>query len=173
MRAVEAVGASVDGLDLSYDLAVRAGRAFVGELPQIAVKDDSYDGVYCVLTLEHVVDHRAFFKETARVTKTGGVLAVLVNHPVWTAPDATPITDQFGEVLWRPGDYFSLGFTEMPAGDGFVVFQHRSMAELLNAAASAGWSLESMVEQPHHEFHDQEGIPRLMAVRWSRKIDAG
>lgn len=170
MRSLDALGVSADGLDLSYELAVRAGRAFVGELPSIAVRDHSYDGVYCVLTFEHVVDHQTFFEETLRVVKWGGVLALVVNHPVWTAPDATPITDQFGEVLWRPGEYFSSGSTEMPAGDGSVVFHHRSMAELLNAAARAGWTLESMAEQPHHEFEDQDGIPRLMAVRW-RKSD--
>ena len=166
MRSVEAVGASVDGLDLNFELAVRAGRVFVGELPTIAVRDDSYDGVYCVLTFEHVVDHMSFFVETARVVKDGGVLALVVNHPVWTAPESTPITDQFGEVLWRPGEYFSSGSTEMPAGDGMVVFHHRSMAAVLNAAAQAGWSLEAMVEQSHHEFEDQDGIPRLMAARW-------
>ena len=173
MRSLGALGASVDGLDLSHELAVRAGRAFVGELPRIAVRDDSYDGVYCVLTLEHVVDHQTFFEETLRVVKGGGVLALVVNHPVWTAPDASPITDQFGEVLWRPGEYFSSGSTEMSAGTGSVVFHHRSMAELLNSAARAGWSLELMEEQPHHEFTDQAGIPRLMGVRWRRPRDAG
>ena len=166
MRSVEAVGASVDGLDLNYELAARAGNVFVGELPSIAVRDDSYDGVYCVLTFEHVVDHRSFFAETARVVKDGGVLALIVNHPVWTAPDSSPITDQFGEVLWRPGEYFSPGSTEMPAGEGSVVFHHRSMAELLSGAVDAGWRLEHMVEQPHHEYDDQAGIPRLLAVRW-------
>lgn len=168
MRSVGAFGASVDGLDLTFELVVRAGRAFVGELPTMTVRDDSYDGVYCVLTFEHVLDHQTFFLEAARVVKDGGVLALVVNHPVWTAPDSTPITDQFGEILWRPGSYFSLGSTEMPAGEGSVVFHHRTMAELLNAAARAGWSLEAMVEQPHHELEDQDGIPRLMATRWRK-----
>jgi len=40
------------------------------------------------------------------------------------------------------------------------------MASLLNAAADAGWSLEEMVEQPHHNYEDQTGIPRLLACRW-------
>lgn len=173
MRAMATVGAIVHGLDLSLELASRAERAFVAELPGIPIRDAAYDGVYCVLTLEHVVDHQTFFEEAARVVRKGGILAIVVNHPVWTAPDATPITDQFGEVLWRPGEYFSSGLTEMPAGDGLVVFHHRSMSELLNSAALAGWSLESMVEQPHHEFTDQAGIPRLLAVRWRRSIDTG
>jgi hypothetical protein len=40
------------------------------------------------------------------------------------------------------------------------------MADLLNAASAAGWSLEEMVEKPHHDLADQPGIPRLLACRW-------
>ena len=40
------------------------------------------------------------------------------------------------------------------------------MSVLLNGAADAGWSLEQMIERPHHEFYDQIGIPRLLACRW-------
>lgn len=168
MRAVSAIGAVVHGVDLSHDLAARAGSAFVARLPGIPVKDAAYDGVYAVLTLEHIEDHAAFFAESARVTKPGGSLAVVVNHPVWTAPDSTPITDTDGEVLWRPGSYFSTGYSEAPAGEATVIFHHRSMSELLNAAAAGGWSLRRMVELPHHEFEDQAGIPRLLACRWRR-----
>jgi SAM-dependent methyltransferase len=166
MRALSAAGAVVHGVDVSHDLAARARKAMVARLPQIPLKDGVYDGVYAVLTLEHIEDHAAFFAEGARVTKPGGSLAVVVNHPVWTAPDSTPITDSDGEILWRSGSYFLTGHTEIPAGEATVVFHHRSMSELVNAAAAAGWSLQRMVELPHHEFEDQAGIPRLLACRW-------
>lgn len=168
MRSVSGPGATVRGLDLNFDLVRRAGSATVADLTDIPFRDHSYDGVYSVLTLEHVADHERFFAEAARVTKPGGVLALVVNHPVWTAPDSTPISDSDGEVLWRPGDYFSNGMSEIPAGDSSVVFHHRSMSALLNAAAKTGWSLDHMIEQPHHEYEDQAGIPRLLAVRWLR-----
>ncbi len=168
MRAVAVSGTRVHGLDLTHDLALRAGAAFVAELPDLPVRDGVYDGVYCVLTLEHVVDHRTLFAEAARVTKSGGVFALVANHPVWTAPDSTPITDEDGEVLWRPGTYFGDGSTEVPAGASSVTFHHRSMSELLNAAADAGRFLEHMAEQPHHEYDDQAGIPRLLGCRWRR-----
>lgn len=167
MREVESVGASGYGLDVNADLAGRAGLAVVGDMVAVPFRDDVYDGVYTVLTLEHVVDHSVFFKEAARITKPGGVLALVVNHPIWTAPDSTPISDSDGEVLWRPGDYFSRGSSELPAGEGTVTFHHRSMAELLNTAAAAGWSLQRMIELPHHELEDQSGIPRLLACRWT------
>jgi SAM-dependent methyltransferase len=166
MRVVQGHGAMVHGLDINPDLAIRAEPAMIADVVAVPVRDKAYDGVYSVLTLEHVDDHEAFFRETARVTKPGGVLALVINHPVWTAPESTPISDSDGEVLWRPGEYFSTGLSPVPAGVDEVTFHHRSMADLLNAASEAGWSLEHMIEQPHHELADQAGIPRLLACRW-------
>lgn len=173
MTAVSASGSVVHGLDVNADLAARAGTAMVADMVAMPIRDHSYDGVYTVLTLEHVADHGSFFAEAARVTKSGGVLALVINHPIWTAPDSTPISDFDGEVLWRPGDYFSGGSSELAAGEGSVTFHHRSMAELLNAAAVAGWNIEQMIELPHHELDDQEGIPRLLACRWRLSAPAG
>lgn len=170
MRAVAESGATVHGLDINPELARHAAPAMAGDVLQVPVRSDSYDGVYSVLTLEHIADHEVFLAEAARITRADGVLAVVINHPVWTAPGSTPISDSDGEVLWRPGDYFSNGTSEIAAGEGTIVFHHRSMADLLSAAASAGWSLEQMYEQPHHEYEDQAGIPRLLACRW-RRVD--
>jgi SAM-dependent methyltransferase len=162
MRTLHEHGAITHGVDVSFALARRAGTAVVADLRRLPLRDDSYDAAYSALTLEHVAEHWLFFSETARVVRSTGVLALVINHPVWTAPDSTPISDSDGEVLWRPGDYFGTGQSQV----GDVVFHHRSMADLLNAAAEAGWRLEEMVEQPHHEIEDQSGIPRLLACRW-------
>lgn len=170
LRALEARGATAYGVEMNHRLAAGAGpKSLVAELPSIPISNDSVDGVYTVLVLEHLVDHSAFFKEAARVTRAGGVLALVANHPIWTAPDSSPITDTDGEVLWRPGEYFSDGSSEVKAGEGTVTFHHRTMGALFNAAASAGWSLQHTIEQPHHEFEDQAGIPRLLACRWRRE----
>lgn len=166
MRAVRRQGAESHGIDLSEALARAAGDSVVGELPAIPMRSDTYDGVYCVLTLEHIEDHAGFFAEAARVTRARGVLALVINHPVWTAPDSTPITDEDGEVLWRSGSYFATGMSQIPAGDVTVTFHHRPMGALLTAAAAGNWCLERMIEQPHHELSDQSGIPRLLACRW-------
>ena len=166
MRRVSAVGATVHGVDINEELAIRSRPSIVADMLSLPMGDASYDGVYTVLTLEHVADHELFFAEAARVTRPGGILALVINHPIWTAPDSTPISDTDGEVLWRPGEYFGKGSSQVPAGEGSVTFQHRSMSDLLNAAAETGWSLEHMVEQPHHEIEDQVGIPRLLACRW-------
>ena len=55
---------------------------------------------------------------------------------------------------------------QVAVGERSVTFHHRSMAGLLNAAADEGWSLENIIEQPHHELDDQIGIARLLACRW-------
>jgi SAM-dependent methyltransferase len=170
MRALAGVGATVHGIDVNLDLAERAsqwGQVVVADLPDLGfLRHEVYDGAYCVLVLEHLADHEALFAAVAEVVKPGGLMALVSNHPVWTAPGSTPISDADGEVLWRPGDYFGSGTTEEPAGTGTVTFHHRSMASLLNAASSSGWSLEWVDESPHHDLNDQGGIPRLLACRW-------
>lgn len=168
MRALASTGASVHGIDINEALLSELDLPVaVADLRRVPMRADSYDGVFLVLVLEHIGEHAGAFAEAARVTKAGGVLALVMNHPIWTAPDSTPITDDDGEVLWRPGHYFSNGSSEMPAGEGTITFHHRTMSSLLNAAASTGWHLEQMIEQPHHELEDQQGIPRLLACRWS------
>ena len=167
MRTLQARGASIVGVEASRELATRAGPGtVVAEVPPLPIGDDTVDHAYMVLVLEHLPDHRAVFEEAARVVRPGGRLAVVMNHPVWTAPGSTPIADSDGETLWRPGGYFTEGVSRIPAGEGTVVFHHRTMAVILDTAADAGWSLQRMEERPHHELSGQEGIPRLLACRW-------
>lgn len=170
MRQVSRIGALPIGVDLVGSLArlaVSAGPVVQGELPSLAfLRASSVDGAYCVLVLEHIQDEMRFFTEVSRVVKPLGVLALVINHPVWTSPGSTPVTDDDGEVLWRPGAYFDRGWSREPAGESNVTFHHRSMGQLLTAASSAGWRLEKMLEQPHHEYDDQSGIPRFLACRW-------
>lgn len=170
MRSVSREGANVHGVELNSQLARLAARnalTMIGELPDLGfIREGSYDGAYCVLVLEHIEDHGGLFHNVARTVRTGGKFAVVLNHPIWTAPGSTPVTDQDGETLWRPGAYFTSGTVDEPAGEQRVVFHHRTMAELLNGAAGAGWALEEMIEAPHHDDLTQPGIPRLLACRW-------
>jgi SAM-dependent methyltransferase len=171
MRSVVAAGANAHGVEQNSTLAGLAALSqptVVARLPDLSfLASDSYAGAYLVLVLEHIADHRTMFAEAARVVRVGGVLALVMNHPIWTAPRATPITDGDGEVLWRSGNYFGEGEVIEPAGEGKVVFHHRPLFELMNSAASAGWALEEMIELPHHDSDNQSGIPRLLACRWS------
>ena len=171
MAKVSTAGASPVGVEMAPDLARLASEkapTVIDVLPDLkSIRSQSVDGAYSVLVLEHLPETADFFEGIARVVRPGGVFGLVINHPAWTAPGSTPITEEDGETLWRPGDYFtSGGASEEPAGDSTVTFYHRTTADLLNDAAAAGWSLERMIERPHHELEDQAGIPRLMACRW-------
>lgn len=182
MEAVADRGARPIGCDVSRDLSRRAaarGPAVVGRLPDLGwLRDGSVDGGFAVLALEHLGDLGRVMTETARVVRPGGRLAVVANHPVFTAVGSAPVLDPAdGETLWRWGDYFGEGSTTEPAGSGRVVFHHRSMQDWLNAAATAGWSLQRLVERPAGRrqverdplLAGQESIPRLLGAAWLRR----
>lgn len=178
MAAIAETGASAIGVDISPALlerAARFGETHLDDVPPISfAADDSVDGVAIVLVLEHIPDEEAVFAETARITRSGGTMALIINHPMWTAPESTPILEDDGEILWRPGRYFGVGFSEEAAGEGTVRFHHRTMSRLLGSAADAGWQLDRMVEQGVSPAQvertpllaGQEHIPRLLGVRW-------
>ncbi len=177
-----AAGAKPIGLDSATSLLQSARRrapVVRGELPALdCFARDAFDAVVVSLVLEHLVDAREFFQAAADVTRFGGVLAVVVNHPYFTAPESAPIQEP-DEVLWRPGTYLDDGYTDEPAGGASIRFHHRPMGHLLTMAADAGWDLRRMVE---HGVTDaqvdrtpvlagQRHIPRVLGVRWVRRAD--
>lgn len=179
---VAARGTMAVGVDINADLARIASLGhpvFLHRLPDLTcVRDAAVDGAYVVLALEHFEDSPRFFAETARVTRPGGSLAAVINHPVYTAPHSGPVLDPTdGELFWRFGDYLNPGRTRDPAGDRSVEFIHRPIGTLLTQAATAGWSLEQVLEQgvgsraasrdPILAKHGE--IPHLMALRWQRE----
>ena len=175
----ETAGVNVVGIDINMNLlrhAIQQSPVAVGRLPGVeCVATDSVDGAFVVLALEHIEDEAALFASTARVVRDGGVLAIVLNHPVYTAPESGPVLDATDdEIYWRFGRYFGEGSTVEPAGGGQVEFVHRSMSTLLNAAAACGWALEHMEERgvgaaaaerdPLLAKHGD--IPHLLAARW-------
>lgn len=181
MATLGRIGARTVGVDVSTQLLARArrhGPVVAAALPDLGwLADGALDGAYICLVLEHVPDHAPLLAELARVVRPGGVLALVVNHPIFTAPDSGPIEEPDGEVLWRPGRYFSTGYTDEPAGGGNIRFHHRTLGDLLTAAAVAGWDLRRLVEEGVSEdqiaryppYGRQRHIPRLLAARWVRR----
>jgi SAM-dependent methyltransferase len=181
MREIAAAQAEAFGVDLSSVLlrsARPSGPVVRASLPSLAwLADDAVDGAIAVLVLEHLDDCDALFAEAARVVRPEGPFALVINHPLLTAPDSGPIVDpDDDEVLWRFGDYFGSGHTVEPAAEGTILFHHRSMAALLTSAAAAGWCLERLVEAPAGEerrlrdplLAAQADVPRLLGARWRR-----
>lgn len=185
LEALVATGARAVGVDASPRLAGQASQVapvVVGSLPDLGfIRDRSVDGVAIVLVMEHLTGWDRLFAEAARVTRRDGVLSMVINHPLITAPGSAPVIDpDDGEVLWRWGGYFSGGFTEEAAGALTLRFHHRTISELLGGAAAAGWSLEVIDEMsvgPVRAAGDpilaaQIELPRLLAARWRRVIPA-
>lgn len=180
MAVLAASGAHPFGADVSVDLLQSAhsyGAVLRLKLPMLdPLTDRSFDAALVSLVLEHLDDERTFLAELGRVVRPGGRLALVINHPMFTAPDSAPIQED-DEVLWRPGRYLERGFTNEPAGEGTIQFHHRTMAELLNAASAGGWDLEHIVELgpsdaqvSHHPALDQQRhILRLLGVAWRRR----
>lgn len=180
MRSLAAIGCTPVGMDSSARLlasAALAGPVFEARLPSLAcVRSDSFDSAVMSLVLEHVAEHREFLSEVARVVRKGGSFGLVMNHPVYTAPESAPIEEPDGEVLWRPGRYFDRGHTDEPAERGHVRFHHRPLGVLLSDAAECGWHLAEMSEsgvtesqvRRHPPLGNQRHIPRLLALRWIR-----
>lgn len=179
-QGMRLVGGGVIGTDLSLPLlhrAIATAPVVQATLPDISwLKNASLERAFSVYLLDLIVDHRRFFAETVRVVTPGGHLVVVINHPVFTAPGSAPFIDEEGQTLWRWGTYFEPGSSTEPAGDGTVEFFHRPVADLLNAAADAGWELEMMIERGLSPetiaripgYIGQEHVPRLAGFRWRR-----
>jgi SAM-dependent methyltransferase len=181
MAKIQMVGARVIGVDLNVKLLRKAsaiGPVVRGVLPSLAwARNGVFDGAYMGLVLEHLEDEDELLRETARIVRSGGALAMVINHPIWTAPGSSPIEDESGEVLYRPGTYFGRGSTDEPAGRQKVRFYHRTTAALLTAASAAGWDLRLAEESgltPMSidripEYAGQEQIPRLFGGAWTKR----
>ena len=167
----------VVGVDAAIDLVRRAAARMpvcVADARRLPFGDGAAGGAYAVLVLEHIPDIEVVLAEAARVVADGGFLAVVVNHPVYTAPGSGPFVDpDDDETLWRWGTYLETGWSDEPAGDGTVRFHHRSLGDLLTAAATAGWALEVLEERALDPAGDpllaaQTDVPRLAGARWRR-----
>ncbi len=174
------VGAPIVGTDISGRLltvAADAGPVVRASLPGLGwVRPDSFDRAVCIGVVEMVEDHRRLFSEVSTVVKPGGHLLVAMNHPVSTVPDSEPLVDESGAILWRWGDYLESGSLAQHVDGHEVVLYHRSMGALLDAAATAGWRLEQLIERGPSartvarfpEYEGQEQIPTVLGCRWTR-----
>ena len=179
-QGMRLVGGDVMGTDVSLPLLVRAhatAPVVQAVLPDLSwLRAASMDRAFSVYLVDLIDNHASFFTEAARVVKSGGHLVVIINHPVFTAPGSAPFIDGEDHVMWRWGTYFEQGSSSEPAGNGTVEFFHRPVADIVTAAATAGWVLEVMVERGLSaetiaripEYVGQEHVPRLAGFRWRK-----
>lgn len=169
------------GVDLSSRLlkhAVRHGPCVRTRLPELAAfRTGVFDHAVSIYLVDLIEDDRGFFAQAARVVRSGGTMAIVMNHPAYTAPGSAPIADSDGEVLWRWGAYQTRGSTSEPAGGRSVRFFHRPLGALLGDAAAAGWELRQLIERPLSAeaieampgYAGQDTVPRLLGCLWERR----
>lgn len=145
-------GARVHGFDVTPEMIELARMRCAGLPATFAVQDlgapfagladASFDRIVSALAIDYVADLRPVFREFARVARTDGVL-------VWSM--AHPMRDWIDERTRRGATYFDTtrfgmywgGFGEPKP---FVESYRRPLADVVNAAADAGWRIEQMVE---------------------------
>lgn len=179
-QGMRVVGGPVIGVDISMPLlrhACAAGPVVRARLPDLSwARSGAFDRCICVGVLDVIPDHDTLLRELHRVTRPLGQLIAVTNHPVTTAPDAEPLVDPAGEILWRWGTYLEPGRIEQELGDHAVVLHHRPLGDLLTAVAEAGWRLEQLVERGpsaatrarYPDYFGHTNVPVLLGARWTR-----
>jgi SAM-dependent methyltransferase len=179
-QALHLLGDGAIGVDLSHRLLRRAlvhAPVVRCRLPDLSwVREGAVERAVAVGVLELLRDERTFFEQVHTAVRTGGILVVVMNHPVVTAADSEPLVDDDGDVVWRWGRYLERGGLEQPAGDRTVELHHRPLGELLTTAAAAGWHLEHLVETgatthtvaAASDHRGQQHLPSILGARWRR-----
>ena len=179
-QVMRALGGAIMGTDVSMPLLRRAhsaGPVVRSRLPDLNwARTAAFDRAICVGVLDLVADHQALFRELSRVVRPQGYLIAVMNHPVTTAPNAEPLVDPDGEILWRWGTYLRHGQIEQEVGTRSVVLHHRPLGDVVSTAADAGWHLVQLIENGpsaatrarYPEYFGQEHVPVLLGMRWTR-----
>jgi SAM-dependent methyltransferase len=141
--------------------------------------DDTFDGAFCCLSIEHADDADLVLEEAARVLCPGGRFLLLINHPMYQGPESGFIDDQIlGERYWRVGPYLveQVSVEEVDSNVS-IPFAHRPLHRYINPLAERDVVMTAMFEPPPlPEFltssiaPELEGtIPRLLVMRFDSR----
>ncbi|MWC29368.1 class I SAM-dependent methyltransferase [Paenibacillus sp. MMS18-CY102] len=153
---------SVVGVDISAKMLERA-KSYGGDPAityiQLPIEDidfaaGQFDVVISSLALHYIADFEAVCRRIAHALTPGGTFVLSVEHPVFTARAAQDWHYGVeGERLhWPIDDYQSEGLRQTRFLDNDVVKYHRTLATLLNALISTGFTITQLSEpQPTPE----------------------
>ncbi|VVD66458.1 methylase [Pandoraea morbifera] len=175
-------GATVHGIDVTPEMIALARRRCEGMNAKFDIQDlgtrfetladDSFDAIVSALALDYVEDLVPTFREFARVARPGATLVWSMGHPMRDWLDERTRRNRPYFDTTKFGMYWS-GFGEPKP---YVESFRRPLADILNAAAGAGWQFERMVEplpQPEMKAVDRRlydelsQVPAFMCLRAS------
>lgn len=153
-------GARVVGIDLAGKLLKLAadreraqprGIAFVqDDAHHIAsVRDASFDGVVCHMSLMDIPDLVSTVRAVARVLRPGGWFVFATFHPCFNSPTSVEETAPDGTLWRRVNDYWTEGYWRSDARKGppaKVGAYHRTLSTFVNALVQSGFAIERLQE---------------------------
>lgn len=156
----------------------RAGRAqyCLASADALPFADNTFDAALACLVYEHIENMDTAIAETARVLRKGGRFVFMLNHPLLQTPGSGWIDDQWmdpPEQYWRIGKYLvETNTLEEVRKDVFIPFVHRPLHRYVNAIASAGFTITTMIEPTpppgfldrNEYFRAASAIPRLLVL---------
>jgi SAM-dependent methyltransferase len=183
-RRASAGGAFAVGLDPTTaqieEASARGGgaRYVQADADHLPVPDGAFDAVVMCLVIEHLDPFEPPIHEMARVLAPGGVLLLLLNHPLLQTPGSGWVDDHIlEEQYWRVGPYLRPDTTIEEVAPGVnLPFMHRPLSRYVHVMGAVGLLIEDMDEPPPPpgfiaeawEYGAASTIPRLMLLRARR-----
>lgn len=152
--ALEEGAASVVGVDPSVLMLERAQqlvpddrasfiRAFAED---VQFKPESFGVIVSILALHYVEDFGSVVNKAAGWLVDGGVLVILIEHPVTTCQREIDWVEEDGMVAWPIRRYHDEGQREEHWYVDGVVKYHRKVETVVNTLIAAGLKIEMLIE---------------------------
>jgi len=181
-HALSAKGAYVTGVDVSPELIniakVRAGHNeefHVAPSDMLhAWKDSTFDAVSIILALQNIERMAQTLREASRVTKKGGKLVIVLNHPAYRIPGESSWghDEKIDRQYRRVDSYLSDSKREIDmnpgsAGGQKTVSFHRPLQGYSKSLANAGFAILRIEEWISHK--ESERGPRKVSEDRARR----
>jgi ubiquinone/menaquinone biosynthesis C-methylase UbiE len=184
-------GAKVLGIDGSKEMIEIAKRKassrmldaefLIGDISDLRIKDSTFDLVLSTLVLMDVEELDQAISEVVRVTRDGGDIVILVQHPILTSGDWER---ESGQKLFRKLDHY---FSERELEAVWqnerkervsLKYYHRPLQAYMQPFLHRGCVLTRLMEPQPHEvykrfnpraYEDTKRIPHFIILRF-RKV---
>jgi len=178
----------VDGSDRMIDVArERASAAGIGASFAVAnasaleqIASSSIDLVVASMSLMDVEDYPGAIAEVHRVLREGGVLAMSITHPCFSAPVSEWKRGSYGDIdVFLVDRYFDRAVWEdrvTPRFNAPVLRRHRPLEDYMAAPLARGFVLDAFHEPSvtaeelalSRRFRKLARIPYFLFMRWRR-----